>query len=210
MERQPDWKSNINPIPIIFLTSYFLLVTLLPSIAQQSSLPEISRPSLRIGSRGSVVSELQAALKLLGYYDGSVNGIYSESSAIAVSRFQQAAGLEVNGIVNSATWQRLFPSTPPKVATPTSSSNTSTNRPTGRTTANSQSIAALPILKQGMEGNAVRRLQQRLSALGFFKGQVDGIFGQQTLNAVIAAQSSFGLDADGIVGSATWKKLFAQ
>ncbi|NES85256.1 MAG: peptidoglycan-binding protein, partial [Moorea sp. SIO2B7] len=42
---------------------------------------------------GSVVSELQAALKLLGYYDGSVNGIYSESSAIAVSRFQQAAGL---------------------------------------------------------------------------------------------------------------------
>ena len=210
MKTQLDWKLNINPIPIIFLTSYFFLLSSVSSIAQQSSRSEMSRPSLRIGSRGSVVSELQAALKLLGYYDGSVNGIYSESSAIAVSRFQQAAGLNANGVVNAATWQRLFPSTPPRATTSTSSSNTSTNRPTGRTTANSQSIAALPILKQGMEGNAVKRLQQRLRALGFFQGQVDGIFGEQTLTAVIAAQSSFGLDADGIVGSATWKKLLGQ
>lgn len=75
--------------------------------------PGINRPTLKIGSRGTVVAELQAALKLLGYYAGEVDGTYSESTATAVSRFQQAAGLKVDGIVGSATWERLFPPTPP-------------------------------------------------------------------------------------------------
>jgi N-acetylmuramoyl-L-alanine amidase len=43
--------------------------------------------------------------------------------------------------------------------------------------------------------------------LGFFDGAVDGVFGTETEDAVKAAQQNFGLDADGVVGTATWDAL---
>jgi len=72
----------------------------------------IDRPTLKSGSKGTEVSELQATLKLLGYYDGTVDGVFGESTVMAVSSFQQAAGLSSDGIVGPATWNRLFPPTP--------------------------------------------------------------------------------------------------
>jgi len=77
-----------------------------------SSLETTARPVLKIGSRGDTVSELQATLKLLGYYNGAVDGIYGQSTASAVAQFQQAAGLQTDGVVGAATWNRLFPPTP--------------------------------------------------------------------------------------------------
>jgi peptidoglycan hydrolase-like protein with peptidoglycan-binding domain len=59
-----------------------------------------------------------------------------------------------------------------------------------------------------MRGPAVARLQQRLRAIGIFKGEVDGVFGAETQRAVQAAQQRFQLNADGIVGPATWTALF--
>ncbi|MUG95692.1 hypothetical protein F7734_26385 [Scytonema sp. UIC 10036] len=80
------------------------------TIAQASPRVGVNRPNLKVGSQGDPVSELQAALKLLGFYAGTVDGVYNESTAIAVSRFQEAAGLSPNGVVDTNTWQRLFPS----------------------------------------------------------------------------------------------------
>lgn len=71
----------------------------------------VIRPFLKTGSAGTEVSELQAALKLLGFYNGAVNGTYAASTATAVSKFQTAAGLKPNGAVGQETWSRLFPST---------------------------------------------------------------------------------------------------
>lgn len=93
-------------------------------IAQATSPEAINRPTLQVGSKGERVTELQAALKLLGYYTGTVNGDYNESTAQAVSRFQEAAELKVNGVVDATTWQRLFPGEP-TVASSGSSPNTS-------------------------------------------------------------------------------------
>lgn len=58
-----------------------------------------------------------------------------------------------------------------------------------------------------MEGEAVRELQQRLSALGYDAGTIDGIFGPQTEQAVKAFQEQYGLEIDGIVGPKTWAAL---
>lgn len=98
----------------------------------QASLISINRPVLKIGSQGTNVSELQAALKLLGYFTGNVNGFYDESTASAVSQFQQASGLNVDGIAGAATWSRLFPSVSTTATTPqsvSSSRQTSPNKP---------------------------------------------------------------------------------
>ncbi|WP_414582000.1 peptidoglycan-binding protein [Scytonema sp. PCC 10023] len=93
-------------------------------IAQTTSPEAINRPTLQVGSKGERVTELQAALKLLGYYTGTVDGVYNESTVLAVSRFQEAAGLKADGVVDATTWQKLFPNEP-TVASSQSSPNTS-------------------------------------------------------------------------------------
>lgn len=62
---------------------------------------------LRFGSQGEAVSRLQARLQQLEYYTGAIDGIYGQQTFAAVSRFQQAEGLTVDGIVGQSTWTRL-------------------------------------------------------------------------------------------------------
>ncbi len=250
--------------------------TLRSEATGQAAAETLTRPTLKPGSRGAQVTELQATLKLLGYYSGSVDGVYGQSTVSAVSQFQQAAGLNADGITGPATWNRLFPSnaegstasvttpnrtmpstSPPPSATASNSaasfpvpagvstsagnettpatgqpaapnrpttSSTSTRKPAKptsnppatetRPTATSQPVTqsgaepvGLPVLKQGIRGPAVTALQERLRAIGLFKGVADGVFGRATLAAVQAAQRRFKLDPDGVVGPATWSVL---
>ncbi|KOP26419.1 peptidoglycan-binding protein [Hapalosiphon sp. MRB220] len=92
----------------VFLSVFAIPAFAAPHIAQIAQV-SITRPNLQLGSQGQPVSELQAALKLLGFYTGAVDGIYNEATAKAVSQFQKAAGLNANGIVDTITWQKLFP-----------------------------------------------------------------------------------------------------
>jgi hypothetical protein len=68
---------------------------------------------------------------------------------------------------------------------------------------------ARPTLRMGDRGDNVVFLQQRLKALGFFNGVVDGDFGPMTRAAVIAMQRRSNLTADGIVGPRSWAILQA-
>lgn len=56
-------------------------------------------------------------------------------------------------------------------------------------------------------GILVELLQSTLLKLEFFTGKLDGIFGNQTGNAVRRFQKQFGLFPDGIVGEKTWATL---
>ncbi|MEQ9358665.1 MAG: N-acetylmuramoyl-L-alanine amidase [Coleofasciculus chthonoplastes F3-SA18-01] len=65
----------------------------------------------------------------------------------------------------------------------------------------------IEVLREGDTGPRVKELQQILNAQGFKAGPIDGIFGEGTEDAVISFQKFHGLDADGLVGPATWKVL---
>lgn len=67
--------------------------------------------------------------------------------------------------------------------------------------------AEKPTLRSGAKGDAVFYLQSKLASAGYQVGNIDGIYGPKTHNAVIAFQAEHNLTTDGVVGPATWKEI---
>ncbi|MBX4267060.1 M14 family metallopeptidase [Clostridium estertheticum] len=63
--------------------------------------------TLKIGSKGTVVSEIQALLNKLGYVVGKVDGIYGTKTFEAVKRFQKYFGLLPTGDVDDDTYKLM-------------------------------------------------------------------------------------------------------
>ena len=145
-------------------------------------------PMLYRGCTGDAVKTLQDKLNALGYNSGSVDGIFGAKTYAAVTAFQKANSLGVDGIVGKLTWGKLYGVSPAM--------------PVETTT-----VVGRPTVSYGSRGDAVRKLQELLNALGYDCGSVDGIFGSKTKAAVLAFQKANGLGADGIVGPLTWAKL---
>ena len=62
-------------------------------------------------------------------------------------------------------------------------------------------------ISMGAQSSTVKTIQTKLKNWGYFDGEIDGVFGQQTKNAVIKFQKKNGLTPDGIVGKATLEAL---
>ena len=205
--------------------------------------------NLRLGDRGSQVSALQESLALAGF-PGNSSGIFDEATQKAVIRFQQAKGLAPDGIVGPQTLAALpviggpNPASPrrnpsnrstPRTTTNRSTPRDSTNRSTPRTTTNRQTprdssnratpkttttrstsrdstnrstpsttttrstpkttTSRLNTANTNLSNSATQALQKRLQELGFYRGEIDGIWGPQTQAAVEAAQRSYDVSA---------------
>lgn len=61
--------------------------------------------------------------------------------------------------------------------------------------------------KYGSRGSEVTQIQTKLKRWGYYKGNIDGIYGSQTLEAVKYFQRKNGLTVDGIAGPATLKAM---
>ena len=61
--------------------------------------------------------------------------------------------------------------------------------------------------KYGSRGNEVTQIQTKLKRWGYYKGNVDGIYGSQTVEAVKYFQRKNGLTVDGIAGPNTLKAM---
>ena len=144
-------------------------------------------PMLYRGCTGDAVKTLQETLNAKGFDSGNVDGIFGAKTYAAVTAFQKANNLGVDGIVGKLTWAKLYGVSP---AMPVETT-----------------VVGRPMVSYGSRGDAVRKLQEMLNAKGYTCGNVDGIFGSKTYAAVLAFQKANGLAADGIVGPLTWGKL---
>ena len=61
--------------------------------------------------------------------------------------------------------------------------------------------------KYGSRGSEVTQIQTKLKRWGYYNGNIDGIYGTQTVNAVKYFQRKNGLTVDGIAGPATLKAM---
>lgn len=61
--------------------------------------------------------------------------------------------------------------------------------------------------KYGSRGNEVTQIQTKLKRWGYYKGNIDGIYGSQTLEAVKYFQRKNGLVVDGIAGKRTLEAM---
>ena len=61
--------------------------------------------------------------------------------------------------------------------------------------------------KYGSRGSEVTQIQTKLKRWGYYNGNIDGIYGTQTLEAVKYFQRKNGLTVDGIAGPATLKAM---
>ena len=67
-----------------------------------------SMPTLRLGSRGSAVVDLQRRLAAAGFSAGAADGIFGSRTDAAVRLFQRARGLKADGVVGPLTWGALL------------------------------------------------------------------------------------------------------
>ena len=138
-----------------------------------------SASTLSLGSRGTVVSTLQSMLAQAGLSPGRVDGVFGPKTDAAVRRFQASQGLARDGIVGASTWAAL----------------------------SSVTVTGGRVIRPGDRGTEVKSVQAMLERAGFDPAGVDGEFGPNTRKAVTAFQREAQLEADGVVGTNTWRAL---
>jgi peptidoglycan hydrolase-like protein with peptidoglycan-binding domain len=132
----------------------------------------------RQGDDGEAVRDIQDRLTALGFDSGTdPTGSFGDGTYEAVAAFQARRGLWVDGIVGPDTWRALVSA--------------------GYTLGSRILYHRVPM----MAGDDVAELQRQLNSLGFESGNVDGIFGPDTLRGLLEFQSNRGLAEDGLAGA---------
>ena len=176
----------------------------------KTNTPTYPGTPLRLGSGGEDVVEIQRQLNRIAVNYPSIpkitesTGYFEQTTQTAVKQFQKIFNLVQDGIVGKDTWYKI---------------KQIYNGIKGLSELYSEGITISEIerkyerlLKLGTRGPSVRILQYYLQFLSFFNLKLpyvsmDGIFGQETYDAVVTFQSLYGLDVDGIVGKNTWDMI---
>ncbi len=181
-------------------------------VSEGVSLEEAQVPfeaTLDIGSTGTATALIQYYLNVLAYFNGNfslfpINAVYDQTTADAVTKFQQYFGLDVSGRVDRETWNKLRE-------------------------IYLEIVASIPdefygdraklypgyVLSEGQQSSDVEALQSYLSFIADYynavpKIPVTGYYGEQTRAAVEEFQRLFGLPVTGFVGALTWYQIASQ
>ncbi len=139
---------------------------------------------LKLNSQGTKVSQMQRDLKQLGYYYAEVTGNFGAKTEAAVKKFQKDKGLYADGVAGSKTLDAIA-------------------KAVGNAGGSISGNSSIPGLKLGSTGDQVRALQQDLTTLGYYYGDITGHYGNMTATAVKKFQRARGLSQDGVAGKTT-------
>jgi peptidoglycan hydrolase-like protein with peptidoglycan-binding domain len=139
--------------------------------------------TVKFGERSPEVAALQQRLQKLGYFNTKATGYYGPITREAVMRYQQAQGLTPDGVVGPNTQAALG---------------------TSRSQAAEEPVH--PTWKVGDSGSKVKEIQEKLAMAGY-PASTNGVFDEQTREAVQLFQQAKKLSVDGIVGKNTLAAL---
>ena len=168
--------------------------------------------ALRVGSQGGDVRRMQNFLNRIRVnyplipVISNPNGVFGTDTQDAVRTFQRTFNLTADGIIGRATWNKIsfiFVGVA-RLAELESEGERIGIGETPPTT----------VLSQGARGHDVLELQFILNSIAPYYDSIptviqDSVFGPNLKNAVIEFQKTFNLTPDGVVGPATWNKLYA-
>ena len=160
------------------------------------TVPPVAGAVIREKSKGEPVTKLQTRLKELGYYEGEITGVCDENTVAAIKLFEGKHGLVADGEMNAADQQVLYGATAMAASVIVTPSPTPTPKPPTKT------------LRPGDKDEEVKLLQQRLKDLGYYTGNITGVYNTATTEAVKAFQKKSSLEQDGILGPITRTVLY--
>ena len=165
---------------------------------------------LKVGDSGNNVKIIQTQLNAISNNYPAIPkipaliGIFDVATEDAVKTFQQVFFLDETGIVDKSTWykiKRIF------VGVRRLSELDSIG-----ITKEEASLPYSEELSLGSSGDEVRVIQYYLNVIAYFNQNlntfpIDGVYGDQTANAVSVFQSFYGISTTGVVDRETWEKI---
>ena len=153
-------------------------------------------------SEGDDVRQYQQRLVELGYLSSKyVTGKFNQPTLEATKAFQTMNGLKVDGAAGPQSLKLIY-------------SNDALNADgvrVGDLLMSSSGTGVSEVLTAGMTGEQVRQVQSRLAELGYLSASfVNGVYDDNTRQAIRRFQQANGLTADGAAGSATQSRLYAS
>ncbi len=162
-----------------------------------ATLPPVLNPDMQQGDKGDAVSALQRTLTSLGFYKGTVDGVYSKATVNAVKAYQKAHSIRETGKMNDFTWLSI------NAASNTTSTGTTTDNDNYLTEEN------VIVMRRGTRGLAVTRLQERLVSLGYYTKVPNGVYEAADVEAVRAFQRNNGFTSSGTADLFTQRALYS-
>ncbi len=210
---------NLAPDGIVGKATWYKVKQIFASVKQLSELAsegltisEVERrytEELSLGSRTPGVEAVQYYLAFLGYFYPElppidISGEFDTATRDAVFTFQSAFGLPITGVVDRGVFDAI---------------ETEYYNAVSALPADFRSVIGEPypgrFLTFGDRGDSVRIIQGYLRRLASSDSaiptvDVDGIFGNQTRQAVLALQRQLGLEETGAIGPVEWAEILIR
>ncbi len=172
---------------------------------------------LQKGSTGDEVNELQRRLSEIGYFNADTTYYFGSYTESCLMQFQIDMGLDATGILDDDTKAALDSCVISTAQTSDTAEQVtyylgeeSTDNPDSTGDTDTFSDEEETVYSIGSRGDNVTLIQERLTELGYYTGDIDGYYGNDTAYAVSLFQIYSDVTPSKNVDTQTWELLFSS